>query len=297
MKTEAESIPIENLSDRVTFEAYRDLAAISQSDLKACYDNPQLYYEVRVAKTRPPRPPSDSQEWGRKCEARIQGKEVLELPSNLIVIPQDVLNKQGHRKGKAYDAWKKEQPDDAELWTEAEVAAEHRKVRCFDEAVANIAGHGPANAMLNSPTRLWSQRYRWWDPEYGLEFKCEMDIIDPTLRSIVDVKTANDVKLRSFESDLLNWGYDIQAAHYLRAARLAYPEIDDWVYAWIVIANQPPYNCEVFQATDPLLELGESRLRYRIEFYKECLDTGRWKTPTHGIVNEVYPPKWAKELV
>lgn len=274
--------------NHITYEQYRLLPAISQTDLKKAFENPQLYYEQRIAKTRPADPETPSQKWGKRMEAWLRGFRGIDV----VVIPAEVLNEQGHRKGKAWNDFA-EANEGKELLKYSEWKEMYGG---FESAEINVEEHDAAYQLVYSEHRKWSQRYVWDDEEFGLQLKCEIDIMDVELGSLVDVKTAADITPRGFESDLIGWGYDIQAAMYLRAASLAHPNID-WLYSWVVICNKPPYHVEVYQASNALLDLGEQRLRYRAEAYKECVETGRWRTPTHGIVNEVYPPKWAMELV
>lgn len=261
---------------------YRALPAISQSDLKKCWENPQLFDETRGEVSEP----SSAQQWGITCEAWLRGDAKTQR-----VIPAECLNSAGHRKGKAWDWFKSQHADHAQWITPIEW---QRQYEGFQTAVRNAQQHDAAALLVWSPTAKWNQRFLW--EADGELLKCEMDLLDAELGAITDVKTAADVDPRSFEKDAVKFGYDVQAAMYLRAARLL--DFDrDWVFAWVVIRNTAPHNVEVYQASEELLAFGEERLQRRIDFYQECRESNRWRSPTHGQIVTLYPPRYARELV
>lgn len=272
--------------NHLTQSEYRAYEAVSQTDLKKCHENPQLYYEQYVAKTRPVDGPSKSQQWGTTLESVLRGQEEFR------VIPSAVLNEQGHRKGNKYVDW----AEATRFLHPGVELVKREEVEDFYEAQNNLRFHELANRLIYSPSAQWSRRYTWPCPLTGMQLKGELDLLDVQLETITDVKTADDIDLRTWEGDILRYGYDIQAAMYLEAAALAYPDVD-WSYAWVVVRNKAPFNVEVYEASQEYLELGRRRLEHRKLFYHECVQSGRWVTPTHGQICTVYPPRFAKEVV
>lgn len=254
---------------------YRALSAVSQSDLKSCWNNPQLYHQMRGR----PSEPTASQQFGIDLESYIRGE------LDYAILPATVLNKDGHRRGKAYTEFLAENQS-RYLVTEDYVAQ-------LERAADNILNNGPAAQLIYSPTAIWHERFAWDCDLTGLRLKCEIDLLDPGLHCVTDLKTASDVDLDSFERDVMKWGYDIQAAMYLQAAKLLLDE--DWSYAWVVVRNRPPFDCEVYEASQQLLLHGSRRLDERLEFFAECEKSGQWLSQTHGIVQTVYPPRWSRE--
>ena len=129
-----------------------------------------------------------------------------------------------------------------------------------------------------------------------MRLKGEMDLLDEPLACVTDVKSAADVDHYTWQRYAIKWGYDVQAAMYLRAASLLLCDVE-WSFAWVVVRNRPPYNVEVYEASADLLEYGSKRLDQRLRFFHECRESGRWVTPTHGIVQTLYPPRYVKEMV
>lgn len=265
---------------------YRQWPAVSQSDLKACFENPQLYDEIKRGK-RPPRPSSDSQEWGTACESYIRTGQLGETE-----IPLDCLDRNGNRSGSS-QTWKafKAEHQGQLLLTPREVQQWQRDM---DDVIRNVQQHELARSLLYSESAQWHQRFHFEGP-HNLDMKCELDVFDQQQKRVVDLKTTADTDERSFTRDLMAYGYDIQAACYTLAAEMW--EQGDWVYYWVVVKNTPPFNVEVYEASDDLLHVGLTRLLQRIEFFIECQKTKRWLTPTHGASIMVYPPAWAKGMV
>lgn len=271
---------IENLN-HLTPSEYRLLNAVSQSDLKAAYENPQLYHE------RWPRTSSKAQEWGTGLESFLRHGV-----HDVTIIPDDVLSTNGQRRGSKWEEWcvahsgrvcmKQREYDDA--------------FGAYEIAVRNVRQHEMANRLIYSPSGQWHQRFAWDCEVTGMLLKGEMDIIDEPLACVTDLKSAADVDPHSFRQDAIKWGYDIQAAMYLRAASLLLCDVE-WSFAWVVVRNKPPYNVEVYEASAELLEYGNKRLDERLRFYHECRISGRWVTPTHGLVQTLYPPRYVKEMV
>jgi hypothetical protein len=274
----------------LTNSEYRAYQAVSQSDLKMAARNPQLYYEtylIEPAHRRRPRlATSPEQQFGIAVEEFLRTSA---MPEDLVVIPPDVLNAQGHRRGSAWTAFVAEH-EGKQLVTQKEF---DQQMGGIMDAAANVRAHKVAELLLNSVSAKWHQRFVWLCEDTMLPMKAELDILDDGLGVVCDVKTAADTDADSFARSVLTFGYDIQAAHYLEAAELAYPT-REWTFAWVVIKNKPPYDVEVYDASDELLKHGETRLMAARENYRRCVDSGTWKSATHGISVNLDLPAWAR---
>ena len=274
----------------LTTRQYRAYEAVSQSDLKAAARNPQLYYETYLRQPphtrRPRQATTPEQQFGMSVEEFLRTNQ---LPQDLVVIPAEALNKDGHRRGAAWTAFAAANAD-KQLVTQKEFDAQMAGIL---EAAANVGDHKVAETLISSPDAQWHQRFTWMCPDTMLPLKCEMDILDVTLGVVSDVKTTADTDADAFARSVISWGYDIQAAHYLEAAALAYPE-RPFMFGWIVIRNKPPYDVEVYEACDELLEHGRKRLMVARENYRRCVDSGIWRSQTHGLSVSLDLPAWAR---
>lgn len=273
----------------LTNSEYRAYDAVSQSDLKMAARSPQLYYETYLAAPgyRRPRPAtSPEQLFGMAVEEHLRTGQV---PSDLVLIPAEALNKDGHRRGSAWTAFAAEHAGKT-LLTQKEFDAQMQGI--FD-AAANVRDHRVAELLVHSVSAKWHQRFHWICQQTMLPLKAELDILDEGLGVLTDVKTAADTDADAFVRSALNFGYDIQAAHYLQAATLAYPT-RAWTFAWVVIRNKPPYDVEVYDASDEVVKHGEMRLMAARENYRRCVDSGLWRSATHGISVNLDLPAWAR---
>lgn len=273
---------------RLSHRDYRAYPAVSQSELKAAWNNPQLYYETHIARTRPMAEPTEAMQWGTNCETYLRYGH---LPG-VMQIPDGVLNDQGHRKGKR--------------WTD--FAAQFSLLQLlkadeFDElmdgfrsSAMNVTCHKFANLLVLEAGEFdWQRQYTWYDADADLPMKGELDIVRDDLRCIVDIKTSSDVREEPFARKVVELGYDIQAATYTECMRRHTGR--QYAFAWVVIRNKPPYDVEVYEATDDLLAIGERRLAERVEWFRQCRDTGVWRSPTHGLIQSLYPPRWLRGVL
>jgi hypothetical protein len=265
--------------DCESFTEYRAYSAVSQSDLKSAYDNPQLYYERHIAKTRAKTPSTPQQRFGVLAEYYLRWHK---LPDDIAVIPDWALSANGRRSGAKWKEFEAENRG-KQMLTEKE----HFEL-CNDlEAIrVNVTQHAAAYRLLGWVD--YSTRWIWTDGD--LTYKAEFDVMDTQHKRIVDIKTAADVDAESFQRACITWGYDIQAAHYLTC-------FPDYAWAWIVIRNRPPFNVEVYELDPSFFVMGTRRLELRIRHFKRCANSGNWVTPTHGLSIPISAPGWAGRKV
>ena len=112
----------------------------------------------------------------------------------------------------------------------------------------------------------------WQDSETGVDCKGRIDAIRDDC--VIDYKTAANAGTDVFKREALKYGYDLQAAMYMEAAR----------------ANgyNPPYLINVIRAGEAFVDRGMWIMRDLLKLYKMCRDTNTW--PGYGenvlILNE-----------
>jgi len=104
---------------------------------------------------------------------------------------------------------------------------------------------------------------------------------------ILDLKTT-DSDPSAFAASVWRYGYDIQAAAYLDAARTLHPHIR-WTYGLVVVPEEPE---DTWWAplSPAYLEVGERRWREAKRVWARCLQDGSWPGPVSGVAIE--PPAW-----
>lgn len=265
-------------------EDYRGFVGVAQSDLKKCWENPQLYHQIYVERSRPRPKSTAAQMWGTQCERYLRGEPIADL-----VIPDDVLTSNGQRRGKAWDRWAADNPGH-----ERAIKSDEEFDRCqeFAQVLLNVDRHPMARSILDGRI-IWSLRCHWDNEPYPLTFKAELDIVDYDRKFVCDVKTSRNVSYESFRRDVFRLGYDVQAAQYLMAMQQAGQSVfDEWDYLWIAIRNVAPYDVEVYRAPPAVINYGARRRHQMIEHYIRCASSDQWVSQTHGRVIEIDLPSY-----
>lgn len=265
----------------LSFAEYRAHPAIAQSDLVACGANPEEWRARRNA----PVTWSDAMFFGTGFENWLWNGC---FPSDWLEVPASALAANGHRRGKAYEAFVAENAG-KHLFSAANL--DYYRF-AFERAAQQVAEHGAANAIAHAPDIERSRRFLWVCPETGLQLKAELDLIVPSVGAVVDLKTSADVDAASFGKSVANWSYHVQAAHYLDAARGAGYAVDSFV--WIVVRNKAPFNVEVYQCAPALLEAGRKKLAQLKQNFARCSAANQWRSETHGKIAILEGPVWIR---
>lgn len=265
----------------MSFAEYRALDRVSQSDLKACMSNAQLWYETNVTK-KYAKPDAPHFQFGKDVESHLKSRGDK---GTLTIAPTEVLTANGQKRGKKWEEFKAAN-DGARIVTEKE----HDELYgSLDTILQNVLEHRFAKALLYASDVEWSVRYAWSDGD--LDLKCEIDILRAETCAVVDVKTAKDIAPKRFAQAVVDFGYDVQAAHYLDAvAREHSGEV--FRYYWVVIRNSAPFDVAVYQMSNEVLGYGQERLEEYKTWFRHCRDSDVWRSPGHNEIETLHLPPW-----
>lgn len=138
---------------------------------------------------------------------------------------------------------------------------------------------------------LWDEEYQtekaltWTDSETGIACKGRLDVIMPDM--IIDYKTTTNASTDAFMREALRYGYDLQAAMYMEAARAN--GYDPKAFVFIAQEKDAPYLINILYAGDAFIDRGTWIMRDLLAKYKECRDKDIW--PGYGT-NELILPEW-----
>lgn len=151
----------------------------------------------------------------------------------------------------------------------------------IDGMAAGIMRNGEARAVLAD--RLETEVSIFWDGmKARLDAVCPLGVID--LKSCRKLLTA-----RNFSAQIEEFGYHIQAAHYLEAAAVAGLPCED--FRFICVENFPPFCCRVFRLSHLSIEIGKIELERLRKLYFECKESGDY--PGYPEVDqEIELPGW-----
>ena len=187
--------------------------------------------------------------------------------------PSVLLCPTKQRKGKDYDAWRKEQPEDAIVLT----AKEYRKAHAMADAVR---ANPLASKVLFAPGTIYEDTILW--EQNGRARRCTPDA--RTERHLVDLKSCRDATPERFRWDAIKMGYHVQMADYAQAmaAQNGQPPRDVYIVA---VESSGAHQCSVHRLTPGALERGLKQANEWMAQLLECERSGVWPGYSDVIVD------------
>lgn len=153
-----------------------------------------------------------------------------------------------------------------------------------------------ATSMLNKATAKELPIF-WTDERSKLKCKCKVDgIVELSDRIIIfDYKTTMDASENAFMRAAIKYGYDVQAAHYIRGIKADRGNDKAIDFVFIAQEKTEPYCVNVFQADDDFIEFGLTRLNDLMEIYQYCTENDDWYgyEGKSDQINLLGVPSWA----
>ena len=131
-------------------------------------------------------------------------------------------------------------------------------------AMAEAIGEHPAAGALVRGEGQTEVSMFWDDDETGLACKCRPDIWMG--RVIVDLKTTEDASPEGFARSIQNYGYGIQAAHYLAGSGAD-------TFLFVAVEKKAPYAVAVYQLDVMSLEICELKRRDMLQLWASCRES------------------------
>lgn len=116
---------------------------------------------------------------------------------------------------------------------------------------------------------------RWTDPDTGLACKARSDWLQPSSRTLLDLKTARNIDRRVFSRQAAQLGYHCQLAHYAAGVEHAL----GWAPTTLLIVaveSAPPHDVAVFEPDGPAMDLARETVAALLARVKECRESGEW---------------------
>lgn len=165
--------------------------------------------------------------------------------------------------------------------------------------IDSVKNHPIASRMMESQEKEVSF-FTSFEEFPEIQIKARPDIIDSP--AIIDLKSSRDASAYSFGKDLVNLGYDFQAAWYLDTVNRYYEEsgsaerVKDFIF--LVIEKTAPFAIATYICDDEIIQRGRSQylqclrdLQMQLERIKDDPDS-RWQSYPEKIL-PVCLPSWA----
>jgi len=136
------------------------------------------------------------------------------------------------------------------------------------------------------------------EPQSGALCKIRPDWLPDGHEVIVDLKTAASASFEDFSRAAARYGYAIQAALYREIYRLVMGQKRP-PFLHVVVENEPPYDCAVYELDQEALESGERKVRRALNIWAQCEEGGYWPGIGYDYTEREYRieslslPKWA----
>jgi hypothetical protein len=261
-------------ADDVTYHASE---GISNSKLGEFLDDPLLFYHYHVAKdwTRPP--PTPAMQFGTAIHSLLPPGDAGD---SFVCIPSTVLNKDGDRKGKAWEQFAAENA--------GKMLLKPHEFEPYQQILEAAESHPMAWALAEA--ELVECNIRWTDAETGLLLRSRLDRLHIARGLIIDIKTTTATDEQSFANEVARYGYHRQAAFYQQAAFELTADLHPFVFC--AVRKTRPYTVRFYDLADSFLQRGEDEVRAGLLRLKTCLDTGTWTPPAYGEIHTLSEPKW-----
>lgn len=158
-----------------------------------------------------------------------------------------------------------------------------------------------ANGITNDPfakhgrsevTAIW-QEDRFW-------FRARFDrlVLDPSgYADIWDWKTTGSVAVEAIRRTIIDHGYHIQAAHYIRGLRAIAPQYAGRIsFNLAFVETEAPYAVRRVVMSEGFLGLGDMQLGRAIQAWRNCRSANEWPEGT-GETLTLTPPAWFESRV
>lgn len=251
----------------MTVDEYNRLPYVNKSTLWEMRKSPLHYWHL-IHDT--PKEDTPAMRFGRAVHSFILTPDIFQ--EEYIIAPEcDRRTKEGKA------IWNKL----AECGKEIISAEDHKTIAAMQREVMKT------NAFLLDPSvkKETEIALTWKDDESGVMCKGRLDVI--TEDYVIDYKTTTDASTRAFKREALRYGYDLQAAMYMEAARANRYNPKGFIF--IAQEKDPPYMVNVLHASDAFLDRGAWIMRDLLAKYKECRDKNDW--PGYGV-NELILNEW-----
>jgi hypothetical protein len=132
-----------------------------------------------------------------------------------------------------------------------------------------------------------------WDD--GVLCRAMIDSIGRGIHQIWDIKTTSSgLSDAAINRTIVNLGYDISAAFYIKGLETLFPELAGRVeFRWIFIETEAPYDLRVKRPTATTLEFGRRKAEAAIAIWARCIASGQWPGWPRGESDADYPA-WAE---
>lgn len=262
------------IESREKNEEYHQRPELSSTQMAMFIDDPVAFHFIHQVGTWPKPEPTEAMKFGTSVHEMIELGGPDKMP--IVVIPREVLNKDGHRRGKAWTNFKEDNPD-ALFFKEGE------RIPWF-EIWNNLNANENCKRWIECERK--EEEFYWQDKVSGLHCRAKLDVVSDL--PIVDWKTSRHVDPRGFQAACYQMHYPERLCFYRRGFEAKYGTRPPAVA--VAIENKGSYRVQPFEISEQWLEQADETLS-RVLDSIAALDI---ESELNKPIIEVSAPKWAK---
>ena len=241
-------------------EAYFSAVAVNHSTLRVLERSPAHFaYQFKHGGGKD----SDSKRLGSLVHMMLFTPERVQQAT----IPAPLNPKTGRAYGMDTNAWRDYAASHPGHLIVSDEEMEQARVM-----VQRVMAHERLSLLINAASE--TELVLVWQ-EDGFVAKGKVDMFCPAAATIGDLKSTADASQRAFAGSVVDWGYDTQAAWYLRGAK-ACGLGDDLTFVFGVVENEPPHAVAGYELNKTFLSIGAQRVAEWVERLAQCFKANQW---------------------
>lgn len=259
---------------RITAEDYHadpcPAPSLSSSVARILLDQSPLHAWTACPRLNPDWLPTES---GVFDFGKAAHRAVLGVGESFTAIPADLLSDDGGVRTKAAKEWVQQARADGLTPLKGEA------IERINAMVAKIAGKLSANQIELDPAQSEVVAVAQID---GIWCRAMVDNAPPDPRlPLYDFKTTTDASPEATMRAVMNYGYDIQAAHYLATWKAATGE--DRVFRFIFQEKTAPYEVSVIEVGHDSMTMAGKKIARARAMWRNCLEADDWPGYPAGV--------------
>jgi hypothetical protein len=256
---------------------YHARESISASRLKLLRESPRVY-QSSVLLGKMPRTETPAMKLGTAIHAKI-----LE-PESFHAIYAYCPPECSDRRTKAYKEWISNVKKGIVL------SESDGETICM--ASDSLRAHPIAGKIIRA-AELTEGSVTYTDPESGADCRFRFDGIAGPI--VFDIKTIAECSMEKISRAIWDFGYHIQAAHYLAGLETLDPSTD-WRFMFLFVETSEPWRVRVVELGPSEIELGRFERAALIRDLLARNASGDWSEPGENEVCSVSVPNWYRGL-
>jgi hypothetical protein len=256
---------------------YHARESISASRLKLLRQSPRVY-QAAVLLGKMPHSETPAMRLGTAIHCNVLEPELYR--ATYACCPAECSDK----RTKAYKEWAAE-AGDCVVINEADNATIHT-------AAAALRMHPIAGKIIGA-RELTEGSVAYTDPESGADCRFRFDGIAGPI--CFDIKTIAECSMDKITRAVFDFGYHIQAAHYLTGLETLDPSTN-WRFMFLFVETSEPWRVRVVELGPSEIELGRFERAALIRDLLSRTASGDWSEPGENEVCSVSVPSWYRGL-